>query len=106
MNEENEEKLENVTNITETESPEALKIKASDEQEENQAAAAYAPEAFAEPEFHIGFVSGNDIHNMGYDNFNAMCFNFALLCFGFAFLKWVAATFEKVIRRIGKDGDK
>ena len=101
-----QENEQNTENIIENETSEAPEIKASDEQEGSFSQEYAAPEAFAEPEFHIGFISGNDIKNMGYDNFNAMCFNFALLCFGFAFLKWVAATFEKVIRRIGKEGDK
>ena len=102
----NENDENNVTDTLQTESPEALEIKGSDGQEGSLSQDSPAPEAFPEPEFHIGFVSGNDVKNMGDDNFNAMCFNFALLCFGFYFLKWASALFEKAARRLGKDGER
>lgn len=106
----NENDENNAADTLQTESPEALETKGLEGHSEIQqpiaAADVSAPEAFPEPEFHIGFISGNDVKNMGYDNFNAMCFNFALLCFGFYFLKWASALFEKAARRLGKDGER
>lgn len=62
------------------------------------------PVEVTEPPFDFNFISYVGSGGIDSGVFAAMCWNLALLYFAFDIIKWLDVKFEKIFRRMGKDG--
>ena len=62
------------------------------------------PVEVTEPPFDFNFIAYVGSGGIDSGVFAAMCWNLALLYFAFDIIKWLDVKFEKIFRRMGKDG--